>query len=122
MGMAVWRSGLGEASTEAQRQQWAWGGLPGVWPEWKEEQGVGSIQGLCEVLVVCLNEVVPFKASATQQIPLLWRGREADCLGSHPGSFTFLTSPSLSAPQKGVTTAPATWGHHERIAKLSYVD
>lgn len=93
-----------------------------MWPEWKEEQGVGSIQGLCEVLVVCLNEVVPFKASATQQIPLLWRGREAGCLGSHPGSFTFLTSPSLSAPQKGVTTAPATWGHHERIAKLSYVD
>lgn len=70
---------------------------------------MGSIQGLCEVLVVCLNEGSIQSLSNSTDSPL-WRGREAGCPGSHPGSFTFLTSPSLSAPQKGVTTAPATWG------------
>lgn len=91
-------------------------------PSGRRSRGWGASRVSVRSWLFVWNEVVPFKTSATQQIPLLWRGREAGCLGSHPGSSTFLTSLSLSAPQKGVTTAPATWGHHERIAKLSYVD
>ena len=47
----------------------------------------------------------------------LEKGRELGCLGSNPGSITFLTSPRLSSTphphQEGVTTAPMAWGHPE---------